>query len=485
MPRRIRTTKNLAKRMDLQYFRHADPLRSWRLWLSILIPVIALGWFAVERARSQKIYSSGPLSAAHAVLGKKCDVCHVTTLGFFRAKVSDNACSKCHDAPAHHADKVASTISCGSCHIEHRGSLRLASTEDTSCTQCHANLSIRSGNSQYVRTVKDFDEEHPEFAALRPGASDPGKIKLNHHAHLVPNLAGPSGPVQMDCQDCHGVTAMGGAWPYAMSTSPAQPNPVAARTGGDRKHSHSQDYMQPILYFNHCAGCHVKDLQFDKRFDQSVPHDKPEVVQAFLVRKFRRLFRIPSRSTVGTVAPERLLPGKMKLQLQVPHNRQESISPADHAGGRVVVRKRLQTVPCDASGEWASASGGKVVRPPARWLQHAEFDHNSHRLLTCTARVTSEPPRAVRPPTSCCPELHPAASVMRTAGHSTMPPVDVAPSAMPTMIGPKNGPPKGCLRSHNYGRPDRTAISEPGREDCPSPNKPRHFEDTSAAFPAD
>ncbi len=384
MPRRIRTTKNLAKRMDLQYFRHAHPLRSWRLWLSILIPVIALGWFAVERARSQKIYSSGPLSAAHAVLGKKCDVCHVTTLGFFRAKVSDNACSKCHDAPAHHADKVASTISCGSCHIEHRGSLRLASTEDTSCTQCHANLSIRSGNSQYVRTVKDFDEEHPEFAALRPGASDPGKIKLNHHAHLVPNLAGPSGPVQMDCQDCHGVTAMGGAWPYAMSTSPAQPNPVAARTGGDRKHSHSQDYMQPILYFNHCAGCHVKDLQFDKRFDQSVPHDKPEVVQAFLVQKYGDYFASHPGARSEAVAPERLLPGKMKLPLQVPHNRQEWIDQQIMLADVLLFEKgcKLCHVMLQENGPLPVVAKSSI---PARWLQHAEFDHNSHRLLTCTA----------------------------------------------------------------------------------------------------
>ena len=52
MPRRVRTTKNLAKRMDLQYFRQPHPLRSWRLWLSVLIPVVALGWFAAA-ARKQ------------------------------------------------------------------------------------------------------------------------------------------------------------------------------------------------------------------------------------------------------------------------------------------------------------------------------------------------------------------------------------------------------------------------------------------------
>ena len=334
MPRRVRTTKNLAQRMDLQYFKQPHPLRTWRLWLSILIPVIAVAWFAAERASSQKILSSGPLSAAHAVLGKKCDVCHVTTLGIFRAKVSDDACSKCHDAPAHHADQVAFKVSCGSCHVEHKGSLRLASTADASCTQCHADLEIRSGNLQYVRVVKNFDKEHPEFAALRPGARDPGQVKLNHYAHLRANLAGPAGPVQMDCQDCHRLTAMDASWPYAApksvpassSQSASQNMVTEARTGADLKHSHSEDYMLPISYVNQCAGCHVKDLQFDKRFDQAAPHDKPEVVQAFLVQKYSDYFASHPGALSEAVAPERILPGHLqstKLPLPVPHNRQE------------------------------------------------------------------------------------------------------------------------------------------------------------------
>jgi hypothetical protein len=313
MLRRIRTTKNLAKRMDLQYFRQAHPLRSWRLWLSILVPVAAVGWFAAQRATSQKIYSSGPLSASHAVLGKKCNLCHVTTLGFFRAKVSENACLDCHDAPAHHSDKVASTVSCGSCHIEHTGSPRLANTQDASCTRCHANLSTRNGSLQYVRTVGDFDKGHPEFAVLRPGARDPGQVKLNHYAHLRPKLAGPAGPVQMDCQDCHRVSAVEGTWPYAMPQALSQGGPVGAGTSADLKHSRSQDYMLPVLYVNQCAGCHLKDLEFDKRFDQAAPHDKPEVVQTFLIQKYSDYFASHAGALSEVVTTERILPGKMKL----------------------------------------------------------------------------------------------------------------------------------------------------------------------------
>ena len=399
MPRRVRTTKNLAQRMDLQYFKQPHPLRTWRLWLSILIPVIAVAWFVVERASSQKILSSGPLSAAHAVLGKKCNVCHVTTLGIFRAKVSDDACSKCHNAPAHHADQVAFKVGCGSCHIEHKGSPRLANTADASCTLCHADLKLRSGNLQYVRVVKNFDNEHPEFAALRPGARDPGQIKLNHYAHLRANLAGPAGPVQMDCQDCHRLTTMDGSWPYAAprsssSQSAAQNMVTEAGTGADLKHSHSEDYMLPISYVNQCAGCHVKDLQFDKRFDQAAPHDKPEVVQAFLVQKYSDYFASHPGALSEAVAPERILQGSIspnasKLPLPVPHTRQEWMDQQIMLADRVLFDKGCKLCHVIFEGNGAA---GKMPLPmvakssiPARWFLHAEFSHDSHRLLTCTA----------------------------------------------------------------------------------------------------
>jgi len=394
MARRVRTTKNLAQRMDLQYFKQPHPFRTWRLWLSIVVPVIAVGWFAAERASSQKILSSGPLSTAHAVLGKKCDVCHVTTLGVFRAKVSDDACLKCHDAPAHHSDKVTFTVSCGFCHVEHEGSLRLANTDDASCTQCHADLRTRSGNPQYVRVVRDFDKEHPEFAALRPGMRDPGEIKLNHYAHLRPTLAGPAGPVQMDCQDCHRLALTDVSWPYAapqptsrstsQSASQSMSPGVTADTGGDSKHTHSHDYMLPILYVDQCAGCHVKDLQFDKRFDEAAPHDKPEVVQAFLIQKYSEYFEAHPGALSEAVAPERILPGSMKLPLPVPHSRQEWMDQQVMLADRLLFDKgcKLCHVMLAGNGPLPMVAKSSI---PARWFLHAEFDHDCHRLLTCTA----------------------------------------------------------------------------------------------------
>jgi hypothetical protein len=53
--------------------------------------------------------------------------------------------------------------------------------------------------------------------------------------------------------------------------------------------------MAPVKFANACAACHL--LTFDKRFDEGVPHDKPEVVQAFLLKKFQQYMpRIPVSS---------------------------------------------------------------------------------------------------------------------------------------------------------------------------------------------
>ena len=59
MPR-VRTTKALARRIDLQYFTRRNVFRKWRLWLSVALPVIAVSWIVMSRASgNQNIYTQG------------------------------------------------------------------------------------------------------------------------------------------------------------------------------------------------------------------------------------------------------------------------------------------------------------------------------------------------------------------------------------------------------------------------------------------
>src|SRR5580692_3521877 len=124
MARRSRNTKKLAQRINLEYFKTLSGFSYWRRILSV-VAVLAglawLGWYAL--AGSPKPYNAGPLAHAHALLGEKCGLCHVSNAGHeasYRKSATDQACLACHDGPIHQADQTF-TLSCSSCHVEHQG----------------------------------------------------------------------------------------------------------------------------------------------------------------------------------------------------------------------------------------------------------------------------------------------------------------------------------------------------------------------------
>ena len=379
MLRRTRTTKKLAKRIDLQYFARPHPLRQWRFWLSVAVPALALGWVLAQRAQGgQKVYSSGPLSASHAVFTQQCSLCHVTRVGAFFKEVSDEACLSCHDGPVHQANQTF-TPPCSSCHAEHRGAVRLSATSERNCTQCHAHLETRNGQPHYADTISGFDDSHPEFSVLAKRASDPGKIRLNHYLHLLPNLVGPDGKrVQMACDDCHRAGSEGEDWPYgAHLVRSAASEPVA-----DARLNRHSSYMAPIRFASHCAACHT--LQFDPRFgNQQVPHDKPETVHAFLAKAFAEYIARNPSAMHQVEPPNRQLPARVRIP-KVARNAAEWIQFRTEDAEWLLWSKT-----CKQCHVLQSSSGDLPEVAPAnisvRWLEHAQFDHRAHRMMACTA----------------------------------------------------------------------------------------------------
>jgi hypothetical protein len=205
---RTRTTKKLAQRIDLNYFKRPTPMKRLKLGLSILIPAIALVWIAwLVVAKDSRVYSSGRMAEAHAVLANDCAACHVQKAGVFAAKAEDNACLSCHDGPIHH-HVATKNVACAQCHSEHRGRINLLAASNENCTQCHSDLKANGGTSNYANAILSFDDGHPEFAAVRAeGGSkrtDSGTIKLNHALHMKLIRRGPTGPmVQLECSNCH------------------------------------------------------------------------------------------------------------------------------------------------------------------------------------------------------------------------------------------------------------------------------------------
>ena len=419
---RTRTTKKVAQRIDLNYFKRPTPLKRAKLWLSVLLVVVALGWIGWRGfGRDSRVYSSGRLSAAHAVIEKECAACHVQKAGIFAAKAEKSACLACHDGPAHHTSRIAE-LECAACHVEHRGRVNLSAASNQTCGECHGDLRAAGGTSNFANHIRSFEDGHPEFAAVRENARDPGTIKLNHALHMKPIKKSANGPeVQLVCGDCHRPAAVKAAWPYAdakylnAATTYSEKGellPVKAETMMERRPKTDRELMAPAKFAATCAACHL--LTFDKRFDEGVPHDKPEAVHAFVVKKFTEYVAAHPNELREVRDPDRTLTGRA----MAPGAR--TLTAAEWIAEKTMVAEELlwhktcaqchtiSTSPLydtfiarwTASGgnaARASAAGG-VAQPAAvklplpevagakttaKWMPHARFDHDAHRGFTC------------------------------------------------------------------------------------------------------
>jgi len=351
MAGRTRTTKKLAQRINLNYFKTLGGIPRWRRILSGVFVIAGLAWLGWQAlAGSPKPYNAGPLAHAHALLGQKCGVCHVFEASY-RRSATDQACLACHDGPIHHVEQTF-TPSCSSCHVEHQGAFRLASTSTAACTQCHADLKTTHGTSKLASNIRGFDGSHPEFAALRQGLTDPGTIKLNHHVHLKDGLLGPNDPVQLQCADCH------------------------------RRDSLDRSYMQPVNYEKHCAACHP--LQFDRRFSESAPHKEPKVVYDFVFAKLTEYIAAHPAEIPLVDEPDKRLPTRPP---QPPaRNAAEWVQQRMADAQLLLWRKSCKE--CHSVSYPNGRGSLPVVAKAAittRWLPHATFDHEAHQMLQCVS----------------------------------------------------------------------------------------------------
>ncbi len=385
MAGRTRTQKKLAQRINLDYFKTLHGIPRWRRILSgvfVIVGLAWLGWHAV--AGSPKPYNAGPLAQPHHLLGQKCEACHAAQPGFQKT-ATDQACLGCHDGPIHQADQTFSPA-CSSCHVEHQGTLRLASTSDRACTQCHAGLATTHGPSKLVSNIRGFDSSHPEFAVLRAGASDPGTIKFNHQVHLKQDLRGPNGTVQLKCADCHQTPSF-----TNVSFGPS-----------------AKSYMQPIDYDKHCAACHT--LQFDRRFSESVPHKDPKIVYDFVRAKLTAYIAAHPAEIPLVDEPDKRLPTRPP---QPPaRNAAEWVQQRMTDAQLLLWRKSCKE--CHALSypngfdELPSVAKAAIT---TRWLPHGEFDHQAHQMVECVschakANQSRETSDVLLPGVQSCQQCH-------------------------------------------------------------------------------
>jgi hypothetical protein len=438
---RTRTTKKIAQRIDLNYFKRPTRLKRAKFRLSLLLPLLALVWIAWRGfSGDHRVYSSGRMSEAHAVLEKECATCHAQQAGAFSAKAVDTACLACHDGPIHHANQTTS-LACSTCHSEHRGRVNINAASNQSCAECHADLKAASGTLRFASHIRSFEEGHPQFAALREGAHDPCTIKLNHAIHMKPIRQGPTGPiVNLECGNCHRVTSADVDLTYAdpkyRATSVSYKEsdeflPLHAAALTPPRPMNGRELMAPVKFANACASCHL--LTFDKRFDEGVPHDKPEVVHAFVVKKFGeyiaahpsevRVMRDPNRDLTGKSLPpgvriltptqwvaertaeaEDLLARKTCKQCH-------TLMPLEKGSQRKIEMSSAQPGVAEISRVLAELPNVAPANIILQWMPEARFDHGAHTGFTCVschikALTSTESSDVLLPGIATCQTCH-------------------------------------------------------------------------------
>jgi hypothetical protein len=426
MPSAFRDKKTLSDWIQLDYFRRPRSLRAWRAHLGWgTLTAVAAGVAVIAfLPRGKGAFQAGPVSSAHAMFNNDCGQCH--TEAFQTAKrlvpvnasaihaVPNAACEKCHDGPPHN-QKQLTEQACADCHREHRGRLSLSRVGDDHCTACHADLkeNSRDGPAAGFQDVRSFPGGHPEFRLWRDNVPDTGRLYFNHKVHLkLEGVPAPGGKAEvLDCSNCHRPDAAG-------------------------------RFMRPIEYYAHCARCHALSVQLAGPFAdeqqqaaaaefarEPAPHKEPAIVRAVLRERLIRFVqqnpvlpatatlapRVPRPRRLGAIderqwaAAKRLLTEAEKLlfsNAQLPHEEGQLF---DRAGGCAYCH-----VP---SGPRGAVPRGPddlpVYEPtslPARWLTHARFGHDSHRMLACTechqARDSSKTSDVLLPKLETCARCH-------------------------------------------------------------------------------
>jgi hypothetical protein len=420
------TGKQRSARIPLDYYKQRTPLERWKLGLSLLALVAAVGywgWGFAQGSKGDQRYSRGPVCSVHSAWEVRCDACHDSFAGLnpggFK-KVSDVKCQACHFGPQHMPnEKVESVPSCGGCHRDHRGrEASLVRLPDSDCTSCHRDLGAHSTGHAFpgiafTPAITSFATDHPEFLRSK---TDPGRVKFNHKQHLTPgqvHSAGAGGGwtlgkilantdkatyeryknapwqekkgdddfVQLDCASCHRLDAgdlVPGERVAGLPEGLLQPRAPGA-------------YMQPITFEIQCKACHPLNFDANVKGADDRPLWAPHRVQPPELRHFlegvyasRALGEKSSDVLFGKlISPRTPLPGKAGS----PEEKASEVIRGKANGSLQFLLANCSKCHYEGDGRQDTPLAEKSLIPPADipmvWQQYAKFSHVAHRAMNC------------------------------------------------------------------------------------------------------
>jgi hypothetical protein len=367
---RKRTTKLLAKRHDLNYFKKGSPIRMWQWRLAAVCLAAAVVWIIASSVHSAQAFSSGPISSSHAVFGQRCETCHkpvIAGAGFLPVglgsarKVPDSACESCHTVGLHHANQTVATRQCSTCHIEHVGAMHLAAAPVAGCTQCHGNLEVKQLPAAIATHIDGFTKGHPDFRILRTASPELRAaaygLKYNHAVHLKKDLTGPNNSkVTLQCSYCHQVE------------DPA---------GRDTAHS---GRMANVSFERSCQSCH--SLDFSAKVKEQAPHAEAAKALAFVQMK---MAEAAPGDRAALVKAETIL-FRQKCALCHTVSNAESLPGMVAADPNAAAPTFSSARMLNASFETSMPIETPVIAPshaPQRFFSDALFSHTAHDTVQC------------------------------------------------------------------------------------------------------
>ncbi len=382
---------------------------AWALVIAVL--GLFLAWpiwsfYAQEKGRAEyadafhgdRLWLSGSLSRGHAALAGNCRACHVQPF----VAVRDESCTACHTGIHDHADigrlrraqpglgawdrfqlSVQETFGldpgrCVDCHTEHEGSQQIPATPQRFCSDCHADLDARLGDTR-LGDAADFEELHPEFqptllirwdgeqplmrrVSLAQRPREASNLKFPHALHLdatggvaqmARRLSATYGfGARLECADCH------------------VPTPDGVR-------------FQPPDMEGDCGMCHSLAFEQIDGIVRTLRHGEPRQV----VADIRSFYRAGLRQRPSSLASPRSRPGDVN-QARVAVQRARA---GAAAGARADLAVRAVFSPphgtCFECHQVVAPAGGTLaygIRPvafPTRYMLHGWFDHRAHRIV--------------------------------------------------------------------------------------------------------
>ncbi len=377
--------------------------------LSLLAMALVVLFFfsGPARGKDMGLWSSGPISNVHHLIGNSCESCH--KLPF--EPVRDAECKSCHQL-SEHAEGLSASLHehpqlakrCAECHVEHKGGKRPIEPSSRLCTECHADLSKVSAKSERPK-VESF-ERHPEFrvstvqflsdeqrtvlrSELNGAVKDTTRLAFGHKLHLESGLRGlPKGKDSLVCADCH-------------MTEPTQRE------------------MMPITFEKQCASCHP--LTFDERLpDKQVPHGDSTAVYNFIYAEYAKLFLVKEQQNERMAKVRRIKPGVTVIdEPDIQFTREFVEGESRNAEREIFTRTGCKVCHQIAERSGAAGEAAFAVLPPympIRWFSAAQFSHGAHESTDC-AVCHSQAAKSERTEDLLLPKIETCKSCHTGVGH--------------------------------------------------------------------